>query len=205
MLSAYCLQLLLSGCSRYMTLARMRQLDRRSKAQIPQLLTEQLRQSNNNVLWAPVFTVHHVIPVWSVMLQWWLFDWPEALEMSQSEAVCVKRPQHARQGHTDRGAVFYSKAHLPSSSIHLSVMGCCLATLHIVLTSSHNSPKVKVAGRSVISMSLNAHRENVKIESLCWSATEIKETLLGSSTNLAATQGIFHFLLKNHIQAFWFG
>lgn len=59
--------------------------------------------------------------------------------------------------HPNRCAVYYLEAHPPSSSIHLSVMGCCSATLHIVLTSSHNSTKVTVAAMSVISMSLNEH------------------------------------------------
>lgn len=58
------------------------------------------------------------------------------------------------------------EAHPPSSSIHLSVMGCWLATLHMVFTSSHSSTKVTVAAKSVIKMSLKAHKHtDVRTES----------------------------------------
>ena len=60
--------------------------------------------------------------------------------------------------------------HPPSSSIHFNVIGCNLATLHRIFTSSHNCSKVKEAGKSVISMSLNAtqNREGHKERQNDW-------------------------------------
>lgn len=88
--------------------------------------------------------------------------WPSCCIFQPKFSSSVKGHSRCLQdktGQADWRTVFYLKAHPPSSSIHLSVMGCCLATLHIVLTSSHNSTKVTVAAKSVISMSLNTYTQ----------------------------------------------
>lgn len=127
------------------------------------------------------------------------------LQLRKWASCCISEPESAGETErTDWHTVFYLEAHPPSSSIHLSVMGCCLATLHIVLTSSHNSTKVTVAAKSVISMSLNAHRdkdrerqrENVKTESLCFREQRSRDPSGGGSTKSTTKWGI-HSLLLN--------